>query len=174
MVAQRRFTRDLTREMKELFRERDYTRVGYYQSVLESEGIPTLVRNQHLVCMTTEVPIPDMFPALCVVHDDDHEHALDILREYAPPARIPPVEEPVKRVFFIGVLFIFGGLALTNLLPLFPGLLLDSQREWGWIAYRGVIGLGSLWILWITVRRYRAEQSQASPPPGTHSRQSSI
>jgi hypothetical protein len=52
--------------MKELYRERDYTMVGYYQSVLESEGIETYVRNKDLVAMTTEVPLPDMFPALCV------------------------------------------------------------------------------------------------------------
>lgn len=67
--------------MKELFRERDFTQVGYYQSILESEGIPTHVRNQHLTSAgLAEIPIPEFFPALCVVNDEDYNKALDILR----------------------------------------------------------------------------------------------
>ena len=68
--------------MKELFRERDYTRIGFYQSMLESEGIPTFVRNQDLVTMTTDIPIPEFFPALCVVNDEDYEVALEVLRSH--------------------------------------------------------------------------------------------
>lgn len=67
--------------MKELFRERDYTRIGYYQSVLEEAGIPTHVRNKDLVGLMTEVPIPEFFPALCVVHDEDHPRALQLLKD---------------------------------------------------------------------------------------------
>ena len=47
--------------MKELFRERDSTRVGYYQSILEAEGIPTHVRNRDLVSMASDIPIPEFF-----------------------------------------------------------------------------------------------------------------
>ena len=50
--------------MKELFCDRNFTRVGFYQSILEQEGIPTLVRNQDMVGMVTEVPIPAFFQAL--------------------------------------------------------------------------------------------------------------
>jgi hypothetical protein len=32
--------------MKDLFREFDFTRVGYYQFILESQGIETFVRNR--------------------------------------------------------------------------------------------------------------------------------
>ena len=68
--------------MKELFRERDATIVGYYQSVLESEGISTFIRNQNAVTMMgTEIPIPEFFPALCVVNDDDYDQAMAILKE---------------------------------------------------------------------------------------------
>ena len=67
--------------MKELFRERDYTRIGYCQSILEEAGIETVVRNKDLVGMLTEVPIPEFFPALCVVQDEDHERALQILKD---------------------------------------------------------------------------------------------
>lgn len=67
--------------MKELFRERDYTRVGYYQSILEAEGIETHVRNQNLATAgLAEIPIPEFFPALCVVNEEDYGKAMEILR----------------------------------------------------------------------------------------------
>ena len=68
--------------MIELFRHRDFTCVGYYQSILESEGIATHVRNQHLTMAgLSEIPIPEFYPALCVVNESDKERALQILRE---------------------------------------------------------------------------------------------
>ncbi len=70
--------------MKELFRERDFTKVGFFQSILESEGIATIVRNEHLTSSgLTEIPIPEFFPALCVVNDEDYERAINLLRERA-------------------------------------------------------------------------------------------
>lgn len=68
--------------MKEIFRERDYTRVGYFQTVLEAEGIQTFVRNENTVTFMTEVPIPEFYPALCVVNDDDYEAAVEVLRSH--------------------------------------------------------------------------------------------
>lgn len=69
--------------MKELFRERDYTKVGYFESVLEAEGIPTIVRNKHLTMSgLTEIPIPEFFPALCVMDDEDHGRAMEIIRRH--------------------------------------------------------------------------------------------
>ncbi len=67
------------RRMKELFRERDFTRIGYFRSILESGGIETLIRNE--VLSGVEVSIPDFFPALCVVHDEDYDRAMAMLRE---------------------------------------------------------------------------------------------
>ncbi len=67
--------------MKELFRERDFTKVGYFQSVLETEGIATIVKNQHLTMSgLTEIPIPEFYPALCVMHDEDYPAAMEIIR----------------------------------------------------------------------------------------------
>lgn len=67
--------------MRELFRERDFTKVGYYQSVLEAEGIATLVKNKHLTMSgLSEIPIPEFFPALCVMDDEDYERAMEIIR----------------------------------------------------------------------------------------------
>jgi len=70
----------MLRGMKELFRERDFTRVGYCQSILTAEGIETILRNEHLTGLT-EFPIPDFFPALCVMKDEDYDRAIGILRE---------------------------------------------------------------------------------------------
>jgi hypothetical protein len=67
--------------MKELFRERDFSRVGYCQSILEASGIATVIRNEQLTGLT-EFPIPDFFPALCVVNDEDHGRAIAILRDH--------------------------------------------------------------------------------------------
>jgi hypothetical protein len=67
--------------MKELFREKDFTRVGYFQGILEAEGIPTFVRNQDTTTFLTEVPIPEFYPALCVMNDEDYEEAVRIIRD---------------------------------------------------------------------------------------------
>ncbi|MEZ0275255.1 MAG: DUF2007 domain-containing protein, partial [Roseimicrobium sp.] len=68
--------------MKELFRESDYTRVGYYQTILEGEGIQTFVRNQHTSNLMTSIPIPEFYPALCVVNEEDYDHALELLQTH--------------------------------------------------------------------------------------------
>ena len=59
----------------------DFTKVGYCQSILETAGISTYIRNQDLVGTMTEVPIPEFFPALCVINDGDYETAIEVLRD---------------------------------------------------------------------------------------------
>lgn len=49
--------------------------------MLESGEIKTFVHIQDLVIMTTEVPMPDMFPVLCVMDEEDYPYALTILSE---------------------------------------------------------------------------------------------
>ena len=69
--------------MKELFREHDFTQVSFYRSILETAGIPTFIRNETLTMSgLTEIPIPEFYPALCVVNDEDYERALSVLREH--------------------------------------------------------------------------------------------
>ncbi|MES2475034.1 MAG: DUF2007 domain-containing protein [Verrucomicrobiota bacterium] len=69
--------------MKELFREQDITRVSYYKAVLEDNGIATLIRNEYLTGSgLTEIPIPEFFPALCVMNDEDYVQAVAIIREH--------------------------------------------------------------------------------------------
>jgi hypothetical protein len=64
--------------MREVFVNQDYTRVGFYKSVLEDAGIANFVRNE-LANNITEMPSPLFFPALCVVHDEDYDEAMRIL-----------------------------------------------------------------------------------------------
>ncbi len=69
--------------MKELFREQDITRVSYYKAVLEDHGIPTMIRNEYLTGSgLTEIPIPEFFPALCVLNDEDYARAVAVIREH--------------------------------------------------------------------------------------------
>lgn len=67
--------------MKELFRERELSQISFYQIVLEGRGIPTFIRNENLSC-TEGVSIPDFFPALCVVNDEDYEPAMALIRQH--------------------------------------------------------------------------------------------
>ncbi|MDC0502672.1 DUF2007 domain-containing protein [bacterium] len=70
--------------------------------MLESGGIKTFVRNQDLVIMTTEVPIPDMFPVLCVMDEEDYPRALTILSELESSEEKAAPEETTKGIFVVG------------------------------------------------------------------------
>lgn len=66
--------------MIELLRYRDITRVTYYRDLLENAGIQTFIRNENL--STTEgVSIPDFYPALCILNEDDQERAMNLINE---------------------------------------------------------------------------------------------
>lgn len=72
--------------MKEVFRDCDHTRVDLRRSILEAAGILCFVRNAatHNAIVgglaVAFFPLPEFYPTLCVVHDDDYEEAMDILR----------------------------------------------------------------------------------------------
>lgn len=95
--------------MKVVFRHWDFTRVGHFQSILESEGIPTQVKNQDLVTMVTEVPIPEFYPALYVMNDRDYEQALEILSEFSETkATVVDHDMGIPRIVAAGVTLILG------------------------------------------------------------------
>jgi Putative prokaryotic signal transducing protein len=66
--------------MREVFVNQDHARVGFYKSVLEEAGIPNFVRNE-MASNITDMPSPLFFPALCVLHDEDYDEAMQILGE---------------------------------------------------------------------------------------------
>src|SRR4051812_12049967 len=70
--------------MKEVFRNGDAALVGMYKSLLEDAGIACFIYNlntqQSMFGLAMAVlPLPDFFPALCVVNDDDYAEAMAIL-----------------------------------------------------------------------------------------------
>jgi len=77
--------------MREIYVHQDYTRVGYYKSVLDEAGIPNLIRNDATHSSLTEMPSPIFFPALCVLHDEDYDRAMKLLGEIhcAQPSDLP-------------------------------------------------------------------------------------
>lgn len=139
--------------MKELFRERHYTIVGYYQSVLEAEGIRTFVRNQDLVTMTTGFPIPDMFPALCVLNEGDYSRASEILRTLHSPSEMSPGDQPVSWIFPAGVVLIFGGFALGLMVSIIAQLILEDYIS-HWTLLQAAMGLCAAYITWDNARRW--------------------
>jgi hypothetical protein len=47
--------------MKEIYVHQDYTRVGFYKSILDEAGIPNLVRNEATHSSMSELPSPIFF-----------------------------------------------------------------------------------------------------------------
>lgn len=71
--------------MREVFIHQDSARVGLYKSVLDSAGIPNFVRNALTNNSVTDMPSPIFFPALCVMHDEDYDAAIELLRKVVKP-----------------------------------------------------------------------------------------
>jgi hypothetical protein len=75
--------------MKEVFRAFEFTEVGYYQSIVESAGIATLIRNQTPELIGAgETPIA--YPSLWVLDEADGDKALAIIRELLKERELTP------------------------------------------------------------------------------------
>ncbi|MBK1833897.1 DUF2007 domain-containing protein [Roseibacillus ishigakijimensis] len=69
--------------MREIYRHRDHARVGLLESLLKSEGIEVFLRNRNLTMSgLSEIPIPEFYPALCVVHPEDEKRAVELVKDY--------------------------------------------------------------------------------------------
>lgn len=67
--------------MKMVYTHMEYTHVGHFQSVLEDEGIKTMVKNQGASIGMGEIPFVEVWPELWVLNDEDKEKACEILKE---------------------------------------------------------------------------------------------
>ncbi|MBK1827140.1 DUF2007 domain-containing protein [Haloferula rosea] len=56
--------------------------VGHFQSILESEGIRTEVRNEGGSSLAGEVPFTQVFPELWVIEPEDTERAKQLIETY--------------------------------------------------------------------------------------------
>lgn len=65
--------------MKEVFVHQDFTRVGFYESVLKEAGIRCFIQNATTHNLLTGLPSPLFFPKLCVIDDGDYDDAIALL-----------------------------------------------------------------------------------------------
>ena len=64
--------------MREIFGSNDISMVGYYKSILDAEGIPSYIRNEHAAGLS-ELQGPAFYPVLCVDSDGDYDAAMALL-----------------------------------------------------------------------------------------------
>jgi len=68
--------------MRLVFEHIDFTIVGHLQTILESEGIRTELRNTGSAGLAGEVPYTQVYPELWVVENHDESRAREIIRDY--------------------------------------------------------------------------------------------
>jgi hypothetical protein len=74
--------------MIKVFESFDFSRVGRVQSLLESNGIPTFVKNQFASSVMGEVPFVEVCPQLFILNRDDLADAQQLI---APELEQQPV-----------------------------------------------------------------------------------
>jgi rubrerythrin len=67
--------------MIKVFEDFDITLVGHYQSVLESQGIATFMKNQFGTSGAGELPFVEVIPQLWVLNDADAGRAGTLISE---------------------------------------------------------------------------------------------
>jgi hypothetical protein len=66
--------------MRKVYEDQDMTMVGYYQSLLEAEGVKTSVKNEYASLATGEIPFTQVYPELWVNDDADYQRSVDLIR----------------------------------------------------------------------------------------------
>lgn len=72
--------------MIKVFENFDFSRVGQMQSLLESHGIRTFIRNQFGSSVMGEVPFVEVVPQLYVLRESDVARAIELLKLDLPSA----------------------------------------------------------------------------------------
>lgn len=75
--------------MTEVFRNQDSVTIGTLQSLLESQGIRTYLRDEH----GGNTAFPIVTPALCVLDDADVERGFVLIRDFLESASVGLNEE---------------------------------------------------------------------------------
>ncbi len=68
--------------MKQVYRHSEVTRVGFYKSILDDEGIACFIRNEYADGSVFGGGAVDFCPTLCIVNDDDYKPAMVILANH--------------------------------------------------------------------------------------------
>lgn len=64
--------------------------VGFVKSLLASEGIPSMIRNEHLNSAMGELPPIECWPELWIVNDADEARAKGIVDDYLNRINMTP------------------------------------------------------------------------------------
>ncbi|NCZ63729.1 MAG: hypothetical protein EBY62_08025 [Cellvibrionales bacterium] len=67
--------------MHEVFRHWDTSTVGLVNGLLQDAGIMTVLRNWD-ACNITEIPIPAIYPNVCVLRKEDSGRAKEIISAF--------------------------------------------------------------------------------------------
>ncbi len=67
--------------MIKVFEDFDITLVGYYQSVLEANGIPTFMKNQFGTGGLGELPFVEVIPQLWVLNEAEVPRAIEMIQD---------------------------------------------------------------------------------------------
>jgi len=69
--------------MKKLTSAPTTVTIHHYKNILASEGIRSVIRNEHFGSILGEMPFTDTWPQLWVVNDLDYERALQLIGDDA-------------------------------------------------------------------------------------------
>lgn len=67
--------------MKKVTSSHSIVTINHYKNVLESEGIPCLVKNDILTGIAGEMPLTEIWPELWVINDIDFDRAEQLIAE---------------------------------------------------------------------------------------------
>jgi len=68
--------------MKKIYQDKDFAKVGYYKTILEENGVPAMLKNEHLNGLFGDVVSIPVFHPSIYVKDNYAEEAVKILQEY--------------------------------------------------------------------------------------------
>ena len=65
--------------MKKLTSSESLITINHYKNVLESEGIASRIKNEHLGSIVGEMPFVEVWPELWVINDLDYDRARQLI-----------------------------------------------------------------------------------------------
>ena len=68
--------------MKKIYENIDFTRVGYLQSILESAGIATLLKNAATSSLSGLIAAGQCYPELWIMNDSEYDDAIAMLQPH--------------------------------------------------------------------------------------------
>ena len=67
--------------MKKLTTSPSLVTINHYKNVLESEGIPSQIRNEFLGGIAGEMPLQEVWPELWILNEMDYDRAKQLIDE---------------------------------------------------------------------------------------------